>query len=87
MADLQRILRGVSVTGELNEKLWSLVSGAIDGACASRATGIWGSWLWIIKSFGIPIADLFGVRLPKGLVTHSTGNLAMILTIWLLGGK
>jgi len=85
-AELQRLIRGLGVGADISDKIWALVSGAIDGACASSKTGTWGSLLWLVKSLGVPIADLFGFKLPKGLVTHSTGNLAMILTIWLLGG-
>ena len=82
---MAQVLRRVRMPAELGDIVWAGVSGVIDGVLASEITGDVGSWIWFFKSLGIPIAGAFGVRMPKGLLLHSTGQLGMMLTLIILG--
>lgn len=78
---LERLTGRIAGAGFM-DYMTAFASGAIDAMLLKAPSG--GLW-FLLKNVAIPLVDIY-LKLPKGFVYHSTGQLGLILTLILTKG-
>ena len=78
--ELTTLFGKVAMGASLMDSIMAVTSGAIDGFLLAKDMDM----IFLLKNIGIPVAKLFMPGIPNGLSIHSTGQLGMIATLFLM---
>jgi len=74
-----------TLAGGWTDHILALGGGFLDGIFIHKKSGTAGAVLFLLKNLGLPVANIFGVRVPKALLFESEGALALLISHSLMG--